>query len=228
MYVYPSILEKNKKLVFEKMSRVKGLVDEVQIDICDGVFVPSKTAFYTGNKQDFVELREMLDRNEIEDFELDLMIDLSTKAKRTKWVSIIKEFRPRCTVFHLGSTTEWSEIVIGLMEGKKLATTMGLSVHSHHTIKEISKMLDTHPFSYIQVMGIDKVGFSGQKLSKKSLALIKALHKKHPEMHILVDGGVSLETAKILREAGAHAVCPNSALFKSDNIKETIKKIANA
>ncbi len=228
MYVYPSILEKNKKLVFEKISRVSNLVDEVQIDICDGVFVPTKTAFYTGNKQDFIELREMLDRNKIEDFELDLMVDLSTKARRDKWISIIKTFRPRCTVFHLGSTIEWNEIIMGLLEKNKLVTTPGLAIHTHHTIQDVSTMLEKHPFAYVQVMGIDNVGFSGQRFSKKSLSLIKAIHKKHPEIHILVDGAVSLENAKLLREAGVDAVCPNSALFSSENIKETIKNISKA
>jgi ribulose-phosphate 3-epimerase len=45
----------------------------------------------------------------------------------------------------------------------------------------------------------------------------------HPELIISVDGGVNLDTAKILVEAGADRLVVGSALFKTDNVIETLE-----
>jgi len=49
--VVPAILEQNLSDIVSKLKQVSGLVDLVQIDICDGDFVPSVTYGHKGDKR---------------------------------------------------------------------------------------------------------------------------------------------------------------------------------
>jgi len=46
-------------------------------------------------------------------------------------------------------------------------------------------------------------------------------------VNIEVDGGVNLETAPNVIKAGANILISGSAIFKSNNIEETIKQLKN-
>ena len=88
--------------------------------------------------------------------------------------------------------------------------------------------MDRAPFSYIQVMGIDKVGYSGQSLSKRTEQTIRQLTREFPGTTISVDGGVKLENTAELIAAGASQLGVNSGLFKAENIGEQIYKFNNS
>ena len=73
-------------------------------------------------------------------------------------------------------------------------------------------------------MGIDSVGFQGQIFDEKVIAKIKEVKKIYPELTIQIDGGVNLETAPLLKAAGADRLVIGSAIFESENIVEAIEK----
>ena len=72
-------------------------------------------------------------------------------------------------------------------------------------------------------MGINHVGFQGEPFDERVIEKVKAVRAKYPEMIISVDGGVSLETAPKLIEAGVSRLIVGSAIFNSDNFIESIQ-----
>ena len=78
--IIPAILPKNYEDLKNKIALVRGIVSVVQIDICDGIFVPSKSwPFTTGGFDDdnffkIINEQEGMPFWEDVDFELDLMV----------------------------------------------------------------------------------------------------------------------------------------------------------
>jgi ribulose-phosphate 3-epimerase len=79
-----------------------------------------------------------------------------------------------------------------------------------------------HAVNFVQFMGIAKIGYQGQPFDERVICRIKNLRGAHSEVIISVDGGVNLETAPLLLEAGADRLVVGSAIFESGDIKKTI------
>ena len=80
---------------------------------------------------------------------------------------------------------------------------------------------------YVQCMGIDEVGSQGIPFDTKTIDKVRELRQKYPDLEIQVDGGINTENAKLLKEAGADRIIVGSAIWKSQNIIETIRNFEN-
>ena len=69
-------------------------------------------------------------------------------------------------------------------------------------------------------------GFGGQKFIENTYAKVRQLrelcNRKNPQCLIEVDGGVNLNNAPLLFEAGVDVLVAGNAVFKSENPKQTI------
>lgn len=69
-------------------------------------------------------------------------------------------------------------------------------------------------------------GFGGQKFIENTYAKVRQLRelcdRKNPHCLIEVDGGVNLQNAHLLFEAGADVLVAGNAVFKSENPQQTI------
>jgi pentose-5-phosphate-3-epimerase len=81
--------------------------------------------------------------------------------------------------------------------------------------------------NWVQCMGIEKIGFQAQPFDARVLENIKKIKEMYPSILVSVDGGVNLNTAAQLVEAGADRLVVGSALFTSDSISDTLVKISN-
>jgi ribulose-phosphate 3-epimerase len=72
-------------------------------------------------------------------------------------------------------------------------------------------------------MGIEKVGFGGQKLSSKVFKKAKYFSQKFPEIKIQIDGGVKIENSFELFQNGVSRFVSGSGIFKAKNIKKQIE-----
>lgn len=72
-------------------------------------------------------------------------------------------------------------------------------------------------------------GFGGQKFIENTYVKVRQLKelclRKHPQCLIEVDGGVNLQNAPLLFEAGADVLVAGNAVFKSDDPARTIEKL---
>ena len=76
--------------------------------------------------------------------------------------------------------------------------------------------------SMVLVMTVEP-GFGGQSFMESTMPKIEKLRAKCPELDIQVDGGINPDTVKIAGRAGANVMVAGSAVFNSENPKETIK-----
>ena len=68
-------------------------------------------------------------------------------------------------------------------------------------------------------------GLAGQKFQESQLKKIRTLRQKFPNAKIEVDGGVSADNAKAIKSAGADILVSASAIWDSENPKETYKNL---
>ena len=75
---------------------------------------------------------------------------------------------------------------------------------------------------FIHLMSIDKIGEQGNKFDEKIFEKIKDLKEKFPETIISIDGGVNLENAPELVEAGVQRLVIGSAIFNNPEPEEAL------
>ncbi len=221
MEIIPAILPKNFKEIEDKVELVKGVSDYVQIDICDGKFVRSTTWPYWKQDENFEKIlhEEMgMPSWEDVDYEFDLMIDNPTEDDARKWLSAGAER----IVLHLESSKDLSPI-ISILSG---LVEIGIAIDLKTNTDEIKKYEDK--IQFIQCMGISKVGFQGQKFDTGTIDKVREVKLKYPNLKIQVDGGVSLENAHLLGEAGADRLVVGSALFETEDFVHSYSEFKGA
>jgi len=217
--IIPAILPADFAELEEKLSLISGLAPVVQIDLCDGRFVPSRTWPFRG---DGGEWRSIITEGsgiphwQDFDFEFDLMV-FSAEAIIS---DLIRAGASRFFI-HIESGADFKK-VRELVGGKaELGAALGPDTPAER-FPEFAEFV-----SAVQLMGIKKVGFQGQPFDERVIEKIAEIRGGYPHLPISVDGGVSLETAPALIRAGASRLVIGSALFESGDIKGTLKRFQN-
>jgi len=225
--IIPAVLPKNYEDMKNKIALVRGIVPIVQVDICDGIFVPSKTwPFSTGGFEDFNFVKIMNEEEgmpfwEDIDFELDLMV-----SDVIHNFDIYTKLSPKRMVFHIeavGNLEEFKNFLEGMDVYIRDAIQIGVAINTTTPIEQIFPLVNYVDF--VQCMGIEHIGYQGQEFDERVLSQIKILKEKYPDLIIAVDGGVNFETVKELSDAGAERVIAGSVIFKSEDIRETISEL---
>lgn len=214
--IIPAILPSSYRDLEDKLMRVRGLSRNVQIDICDGFFVPSKTFPYTSSadKKQFEQIlaeEETLPFWEEFDFELDLMVQESKKVSE-EWV---RAGASRIIV-HIESPDDRGalEALQPLRDTYATAVDVALAISLDTPIEKLDSLASFG--STIQCMGIARIGMQGQLLDDRIFERVKEVRRLYPEHVVSVDGGVEIENAKALVDAGATRLVAGSALFDGD------------
>lgn len=233
--IIPAILPKNYEDLKNKVALVRGFTPIVQVDICDGFFVPNLTWPFFARATKGADLLESgLDDhflrilNEQEgmpfwedvDFELDLMV-----VDAIENFDIYTKLGAKRIVFHLeavGDLKEFKNFLEGIDMYVREAIEIGLSIDIKTSLDKIFPLVENVDF--IQCMGIDRDGFQGEEFDEKVLDNIKILREKFPNLVISIDGGVNFETASMLIDAGVSRLIIGSAIFNTEDIIETIKE----
>jgi ribulose-phosphate 3-epimerase len=227
--IIPSILEKNYEGMKNKIALVRGIVSIVQIDLCDGIYVPSKTwPFATGGGDDehfqkILREEEGMPFWEDIDFELDLMV-----ADAVSNFDLYIKLGPKKIIFHLeavGNLEEFKHFLEGMDVYIRDMIEIGVAINPATPVEQIFPLVNLVDF--VQIMGNDKTGYQGMSLNTQVYEKIKTLREKYPDLPIAVDIGVDETTAPLLAEAGATKLVTGSMIFKSEDIRETISGLEN-
>lgn len=222
MEIIPAILPKDYEDLKNKIALVRGVVPIVQVDICDGIFVPSRTwPFSSETDQHFKGIlneQEGMPFWEDIDFELDLMVvdgvenfDLYTKlgAKRI--------------IFHIetiNNLEDFRDFLEGIDVYIREMIQIGVAINPTTPLENIFPLI---PFiDFVQCMTIARIGFQGEPFCEEVLKNIEFLKNKFPELTISVDGGINFDSASKLILAGADRLVVGSAIFNTDDIINTI------
>ena len=218
--IIPAILAKDLQELETKLALLKeacSLLETsdkpkvVQIDICNNDFFENF---------DFDILKKYSDTF---DFELDLMnLDIDKIIERLNDLSCSEIKR---LIFHYA---DWGE-KFSILEFDNSFQEIALAVLPALDLEEIKPYLEK--INFIQFMGLNSVGVQGGVFNPAVIQKIADFRKTNPEMLISVDGGVSLENALALINAGASRLVSGSAIFGQNNspqeILDNIKKFNN-
>ncbi len=91
----------------------------------------------------------------------------------------------------------------------------------------VEKIFEVFPLCDMVLLMSVYPGYGGQKFIPEVLEKVKkareyAIKIGRPDMDIEIDGGVTLENCKTIREAGANVLVAGSTVFKSEDMKKTI------
>ncbi|MCC7160165.1 hypothetical protein IT399_00330 [Candidatus Nomurabacteria bacterium] len=215
--IIPAILEKNFDEIKNKLTFLRGRAKCVQLDFCDGTFVPSQTwpfAFGGFNDLDFAKIineEEGLPFWEEFDFEFDLMVNNAIEN-----FDIYMKLGPKRIIFHTKGEKElkdFEHFVDGLDMYVRDNVEIGLAFLPSDDLNTVARI--SHKVDFLQCMGIEKIGFQGQEFEEKAVADIKFLKNNLEGIVISVDGGVNLKNVEDLLNAGADRIIIGSAIWKS-------------
>lgn len=214
--VLPAIMPDSFADLETKVKLVKDFAEKVQIDVMDGDFVPSQSWPYI-DEGEWAELEQLSTAEktlpEGVSYEVHLMVSDVLSIGKFLIQAGVKDL-----VVHAEVATP--EICEELQEA---GATVGLAMNTNTPLRLLSSYIDH--ISYLQLMGIDNVGYQGQKFNDRVIDKVRNVHTLYPDMTISVDGGVSVENSKTLCEAGARNLVVGSALFSADNMQETYEKL---
>ena len=221
--IIPAILPKSFEDLKSHLERIVGLTSSVQVDIIDGKYVGKPTWPFVGDNGQFKAMR----REELGfpfweefDFEIDLMCEdpfsqvkdrISAGAQRiVMHVETLDFDNDRLALEQLRSE--------GLIE-------IGLAISLDTENERLDELI---PYAdFVQVMGIDSVGFQNKPFEKECIDKIRFFRERYPELSIAVDGGMNPDTAKLVIDAGANKIITGSYVFESIDPKEAIDNGSN-
>lgn len=215
--IVPAILEKDYSEIKNKLTFLRGRAKTVQIDFCDGIFVPNKTWPFSSlglDDMDFVNIvneKEGLPFWEEFDFEFDLMVRDAVEN-----FDIYMKLGPKRIIFHLSAQhdlEEFEHFLEGLDMYIRDNVQIGLAFKPSDDLSVVSRL--SYKVDFLQCMGIEKIGFQGEVFSLKALENLKYLKTNLPGIVISVDGGINLQNAETLLDAGADRLNIGSSLWKS-------------
>jgi ribulose-phosphate 3-epimerase len=222
--IIPAILVNTFDELQEKVDLVKLGTDRIQVDICDGQFTPSATWPYRKTDNNFemiVREDQAMPSWETLDYEFDLMVN-NPEEVVDDWVSA----GATRIVLHLESKGDVREAIrklIGRVE-------IGIALNIDTPVEEIRNLrleLGDDAIQFVQLMGIDHIGFQGQQFDVQIIDKIHDIKEMYPDMLISIDGGVSLETAPSLIDAGADRLIVGSAIINSENPLGALEEFQN-
>ena len=201
----PSILSADFSELARQVSLIeKGGADLIHVDVMDGHFVPN-ISFGAGVMKSIKKSNLNFDVHLMIENPDDYIEDFVTE--KTEYITVHQE---ACR--HLHRTVHHI---------KSLGIKAGVSLNPATPVENIKDMLPD--LDMVLIMSVNP-GFGGQKFIEFSIDKIKRLAALRKETNgsfmIEVDGGVNLDNAMSLVNAGADILVAGSAVFGADDIIE--------
>lgn len=214
--VIPAVLPHSFDELSGTLSRLRGLAPWVQIDICDGLFVTERTwPMSPSDRTQFAELvrgDEGLPYWQDFNFEVDLMVHNPEKYIST-WIAA----GASRALLHIRSRHHFAEFCDAAGD----TLEVGLAIDLNAPYARVTEYV--HRVAYVQIMGISELGRQGSRLDDRVYALIRRVRSDFPDVTIQIDGGVTLENARALLDAGADRLVSGSAIVRADNPRSVIE-----
>jgi ribulose-phosphate 3-epimerase len=178
-------------------------IEYLHFDIMDGSFVPN----YTLGPCMINSLRDVTRIT----FDIHLMVE--RPEDKLEFFDIRKG---DYVSFHAEATNHIQRLLTAI---RKLGAHPGVAINPGTPVCVLEPILDD--LDFVLVMTVNP-GFAGQKLvpqTLKKIAVVRSMidHSGYPHIKLQVDGNVSFENAKKMREAGADIfVAGTAGLFRAD------------
>ena len=206
--VSPSVLASDFSCLSSEIKKIENSgADYVHLDVMDGVFVPNISFGFP--------VLDYVKKLSTKPLDVHLMI-----IDPMKFVKEVKDSNAYLMNIHYEVSTHLHRSIQQIKEaGMKAAVTL-----NPHTPVSLLQDVVTD-LDMVLLMSVNP-GFGGQKFipnTVNKVAELKELILKRGSSAIIeVDGGINLETGKLVVDAGADALVAGNFVFKSENPIETI------
>lgn len=182
--------------------------DWLHIDVMDGVFVPNISFGFP--------VLEYVNRLSTKPLDVHLMI-----VEPTKFIDECKKIGAMMMNVHYEACTHLHRSVTAIRQAGMQA---GVTLNPHTPVELLEDII--MEVDLVLLMSVNP-GFGGQKFIENTYSKVSRLRsmidRKGSKALIEVDGGVNLENAAKIYNAGADVLVAGNAVFKADNISATIE-----
>ena len=206
--ITPSILNADFSRLDEEISRISAVSDLVHLDVMDNIFVPNFTF-------DFDQAASIIGSSPIP-VDAHLMI-----ADVDRLAPAYAHAGSASVTIHAEASSSISQTLRAI---KGEGARAGLALKPGSAISDYEGYTDDVDMFLIMTV---EPGFGGQKFMSSMMEKVKQTRKiigVRP-IWLQVDGGISLETIEIAREAGADTFVAGSAVFNSPDPAEMIMQL---
>lgn len=206
--ITPSILNADFSRLDEEISRISAVSDLLHLDVMDNVFVPNFTF-------DFEQAASIIGSSPIP-VDAHLMI-----ADVDRLAPAYAHAGSASVTIHAEASSSISQTLRAI---KSEGARAGLALKPGSAISDYEGYADDVDMFLIMTV---EPGFGGQKFMSAMMEKVKQTRNIIGDRPIWlqVDGGISLETIEIAREAGADTFVAGSAVFNSPDPAEMIMQL---
>ena len=209
--VAPSLLAANflnLQKDIEMLNRSEA--DWIHLDIMDGVFVPNISFGFA--------VTNLLKKITNKTLDTHLMI-----VQPEKFIDEVKEMGSTYMNVHYEATIHLHRVV---QEIKNHGMKPAVTLNPHTPVSLLDDIISD--LDMVLLMSVNP-GYGGQKFITNTLKKVSQLKElilqRNSTALIEVDGGINLETGKMLVDAGADVLVAGSFVFSSNNPEELIKEL---
>ncbi len=201
--IIPAILEENLKDIQNRIDLVSDHCERVQIDVCDGVFVPEETYLDLGKLKTITSRIEyhLMVKNPLK------FIDIPLKNSDS-------------VIIHVES----NNVKEAIKEFMKKTKKVGVCKNPDTPASEIEKYADM--VNFVQFLTVYP-GKQGQELLEKPYNEAIEFKNKFPTIPVQIDGGVNEENLKRIVHNKIFNLVVGSAIFNTSSPTTTIKNLNN-
>jgi ribulose-phosphate 3-epimerase len=209
--ICPSILNANFDDLPGEIRRVAATADLIHLDVMDNVFVPNFT-FSPQRTREIIEFSSL-------PVDVHLMV-----AEVDKKVSEYFSSNAISITVHYEAC---EDPLATLKKIRSLGKRAGLAIKPNTPIEVVEELLSE--IDMIVVMTVEP-GFGGQSflvslMPKVAKARRYLEQRKLNDVWLQVDGGISLSTIEIARQAGADTFVAGSAVYKSEDPAKMVEEL---
>jgi ribulose-phosphate 3-epimerase len=207
--VSPSLLACDWARMRDEVHRcLESGATRLHVDIFDGVFLDSPRALTFG-PQMVQAIRQSSGKATLD---LHMCVD-----RPARYVNVMAECGGDCFIFQWEAVSSLEEAVALARHVVSTGMSCGVSLNPETSVDEILPLLETNLINVVDVLAVEP-GFGGQNFQPHVLSKIEHLVRWRLEsklsFQIMIDGGVNMETAPDILDAGADVLVSGSFLFK--------------